>query len=260
MKKHGLRLFAVLLAAAGFLCMLPLAAEEEPSISIAYFALSHENAVYIEYAVDCRGFTPTASNIGMLFWTAEPSDPTRGKEDLRKPPLGYTEIENKNYSVFKYNRLTAVQMCDDIWARAYAVVDGKTYYSKVEKYSIVTYAARKLGLVDGVAETQDAQLPETLIAMLRYGAAFQKRSDYRTDTLATDILPAHRYTVTFDCAGADPIPCRRVFENRPFTAPPVPVRAGYTFQGWYLDDHPWNFATDPVTGTITLTARWKPKD
>ena len=155
MKTRGIRLFALLLVTAAVLSGLPLAAEEPPSVAVSYFALSHDNTVSIEYAVDCRGFVPTASNIGMLFWTAEPSDPTRGRETLCKAPLGYTEIENKNYSVFRYDRLTAEQMTDDVWARAYAVVGGRTYYSKVVKYSIVTYAARKLGLVDGVPETQD---------------------------------------------------------------------------------------------------------
>lgn len=255
MKTRGIRLFALLLVTAAVLSGLPLAAEEPPSVAVSYFALSHDNTVSIEYAVDCRGFVPTASNIGMLFWTAEPSDPTRGRETLCKAPLGYTEIENKNYSVFRYDRLTAEQMTDDVWARAYAVVGGRTYYSKVVKYSIVTYAARKLGLVDGVPETQDPQLTETLISMLRYGAAFQKLSDYRTDALATDILPSHRFTVTFDSAGGSPVPSRRVFENRPLSAPPAPSRHGFSFLGWFLDGRPWNFST-PITQNLTLTARW----
>ena len=41
---------------------------------------------------------------------------------------------------------------------------------------------------------------------------------------------------------------------------PDPVKAGYTFEGWYYDDHgtetKWNFDTDAAKYTMTLTAKW----
>ncbi len=39
------------------------------------------------------------------------------------------------------------------------------------------------------------------------------------------------------------------------TAPDTPVKSGYTFAGWYLDEEVYNFAT-PVTNDLTLTAKW----
>ena len=36
----------------------------------------------------------------------------------------------------------------------------------------------------------------------------------------------------------------------------APVKEGYRFDGWYLGDTEWNFATDIVTESITLTAKW----
>ncbi|MDR3136161.1 MAG: InlB B-repeat-containing protein, partial [Coriobacteriales bacterium] len=45
------------------------------------------------------------------------------------------------------------------------------------------------------------------------------------------------------------------------TAPAVtPAAAGYAFEGWYRDasgTQAWNFATDKVTGTTTLYAKWR---
>ena len=35
----------------------------------------------------------------------------------------------------------------------------------------------------------------------------------------------------------------------------TPTRSGYSFDGWYLNDEKYNFNT-PVTGDITLTAKW----
>lgn len=45
------------------------------------------------------------------------------------------------------------------------------------------------------------------------------------------------------------------------TAPtPDPVKDGYTFEGWYYDDHgtetKWDFAADAAKYTMTLTAKW----
>ena len=39
------------------------------------------------------------------------------------------------------------------------------------------------------------------------------------------------------------------------TAPDTPVKSGYTFAGWYLDEDVYNFAT-PVAENLTLTAKW----
>jgi uncharacterized repeat protein (TIGR02543 family) len=49
------------------------------------------------------------------------------------------------------------------------------------------------------------------------------------------------------------------------TEPPAPVRAGYTFGGWYRDPEGtelWDFAAGTVTGDIILYAKWiqKPVD
>lgn len=49
--------------------------------------------------------------------------------------------------------------------------------------------------------------------------------------------------------------------NTTITAPTNPVRAGYTFAGWYKEAalvNLWNFATDVVKTEINLYAKWNP--
>lgn len=257
MKERILRalgiLFAVALIAGGILTAV--IAEEAPTVSIEYFTLSHENAVYIEYAVDYRGFDGVPGNTGMLYWTKEPVKPELGTEDSRSGMLGYDEINGQKYYIFKYANLTAAQMCDDIWACAYATVDETTYYSNVEKYSVETYAARKLGLVPGVEGTKDETLKDLLRAMLEYGEKAQKHfKDARQDIYPTDIL--HPVTVTFDADNGTTPTAQTVWRNRKPAKPADPTKDGYTFAGWRNGNTEWNFDTDTVTEDVTLTAHW----
>ena len=129
MKKKIYLILATLLSVAAILCgILTVAlADEAPGVTISAHALELEKAVFIDYAVEYTGFTPTEKNIGMLFWTEEPEDITVDSPNAMKATTLGIDPENENYYIFKYDNLVASQMCDVIWARAYAVVDGKTY-------------------------------------------------------------------------------------------------------------------------------------
>lgn len=63
------------------------------------------------------------------------------------------------------------------------------------------------------------------------------------------------YTVTF--SGAT-VASQQVEYGKTVSKPADPTKEGYTFNGWYLADAVYDFAT-PVTGDITLTARWTAK-
>ena len=68
-------------------------------------------------------------------------------------------------------------------------------------------------------------------------------------------------TVTFDLAGGDmDYPVRYFFEDGNISSEIKPApRTGYTFGGWYkADGTAWNYASDRVTGDITLYAKWTP--
>ena len=189
MKKKIYQALTILLSVAAILCgILTVAlADEAPRVSISAHALELEKAVFIDYAVEYTGITPTEENIGMLFWTEQPEVATVDSPNAMKAKTLGIDPKNENYYIFKYDNLVASQMCDVIWARAYAVVDDVIYYSDLDSYSVVTYAARKLGLVEGVAATEDEALKVMLREMLEYGEAAQKTLNYKTEVLPTDI-------------------------------------------------------------------------
>ena len=68
------------------------------------------------------------------------------------------------------------------------------------------------------------------------------------------------YTVTFDANGHGTAPAETlVIKNGFITQPTAPTADGYTFGGWYKETECntlWNFTADPVTGTMTLYAKW----
>ncbi|MBT1161830.1 InlB B-repeat-containing protein [Bifidobacterium sp. SO1] len=65
------------------------------------------------------------------------------------------------------------------------------------------------------------------------------------------------YTVTFDTNGGSTLKPVTVKAGMPTARPTDPTREGYSFAGWLLDGQPYDFTT-PVTGNLTLTAKWEP--
>lgn len=78
----------------------------------------------------------------------------------------------------------------------------------------------------------------------------------------TATTPAATYTVTFNANGHGTAPAALtgIASGSTITAPTAPTADdGYTFGGWYKEaacTTPWDFATDKVTGDITLYAKW----
>lgn len=66
------------------------------------------------------------------------------------------------------------------------------------------------------------------------------------------------YTVTFVSNGGSLVASQTVSSGSKATAPAVPTREGYTFEGWYRDSSLSNiFSFDTaITGNITLYAKW----
>ena len=69
------------------------------------------------------------------------------------------------------------------------------------------------------------------------------------------------HTVTFNLNGGEGTPpAQQTVSQGQAAARPAtdPTRFGFEFVGWFLPNSatPWNFANNPVTGSITLEARW----
>ena len=63
------------------------------------------------------------------------------------------------------------------------------------------------------------------------------------------------YTVTFDADNGTENTTATVEHGKTAVAPADPIKAGYTFAGWYLGEAAYDFAA-VVTGDITLKAAW----
>ena len=94
-------------------------------------------------------------------------------------------------------------------------------------------------------------VPVTLIWV---GGSWQIKTQGRV--LVTEV-----YTVTFDSYGGTPVPPKQEVEyGHTATKPADPTLKGYTFAFWYLGEDEQNATAydfnTPVTGDITLTAKW----
>lgn len=65
-----------------------------------------------------------------------------------------------------------------------------------------------------------------------------------------------KYSVKFDSNGGTSVKTQTVIKNGVAKKPGDPVRAGYTFVGWYNDNVLYNFSSK-VIKNITLTAKWE---
>ena len=68
------------------------------------------------------------------------------------------------------------------------------------------------------------------------------------------------YNITFRANGHGATPAGyEVIGGSKLSAPEAPTETGYTFGGWYKESactNAWNFATETVTGDVTLYAKW----
>ena len=81
---------------------------------------------------------------------------------------------------------------------------------------------------------------------------------------AATIYAVWNYSVAFNSNGGSDVATKYVATsgNATVTAPANPTKSGYDFEGWYKEsglNNKWNFATDKVTSSITLYAKWTPK-
>ncbi|MBE6141078.1 MAG: hypothetical protein E7172_06090 [Firmicutes bacterium] len=66
----------------------------------------------------------------------------------------------------------------------------------------------------------------------------------------------NKCTVIYDAQGGSDIAAVEIQKNKTLEKPIDPVRVGYQFQGWFLEEEEFNFDT-PITKDITLVAKWK---
>jgi uncharacterized repeat protein (TIGR02543 family) len=89
--------------------------------------------------------------------------------------------------------------------------------------------------------------------------------DFAVDTINSNITLYAKwvelqYTVTFVSNGGSPAPAPQyITQNGRVITPPAMNRTNFSFSGWFKDQGlsvPWDFTNDPVSGNITLYAKW----
>ena len=194
MKKKLLIAALTLVMLFAFCLALNADGETTPTAEIFACNLEFGNQVYILYAVDV-GNAPgiTMENVGLKI---ERADGSKAPVDIVATEK--ETIAGKEYYVVIYKDLVAKEMGDIVTATPYVELGGVKYEGAHKNYSICTYAARMLGLVDGVTGTDDENLIKMLRDMLRYGASAQIKFNYKTDALASAMLD-NRINVTYNC-------------------------------------------------------------
>lgn len=199
------------------------AAEVSPVMSVDYISLSFKDSIYIKYAAYTDGEDAT-----LLIWNGEQEEYTVGTHIAEVTSETTQTIGGKVYSIFDYTGVTAKQMADVFYARAYVQIDGNDYYSPVCKYSVLNYAYSILGKTGTASTNEDLK---TLMAnMLAYGASAQTYLGYKTDRLATTDFYQIKVvggTLTDGCDRGFYLPDDQVTMTAPATD-----AAGTPFAGW----------------------------
>ena len=94
------------------------------------------------------------------------------------------------------------------------------------------------------------------------------KSEFSFDTAITEAITLYakwtpvKYTVTFNSNGGSEIKAKEVEYNTTISAPETaPTKEHYTFAGWFSDSETtaeYDFADTPITGDLTLYAKWTP--
>ena len=77
-----------------------------------------------------------------------------------------------------------------------------------------------------------------------------------TSFTVTVSLQSDLHTVAFDSAGGSEVKPQMVAVGECANEPEAPVREGYVFLGWYLNDVKFDFE-EPITQDLTLVAKWE---
>ena len=181
MKKRIVSLMLALVLVVGAIGTLGITTGAEstaPDLTIAQKNISFRDAIAIKFAVAACDY-----DVKLLTWTSAQTEYT--VDNAEKVITNYNTVDLPGYMVFDYTGVSAKQMTDVIYARAYAEVDGVDTYGDVINYSVLTYAYSKLGKLTTGDPTENANLIALLEDVLAYGASAQTYFDYAADRLAT---------------------------------------------------------------------------
>lgn len=136
------------------------------------------------------------SEVRMIFWNEPQSSYLKDNENIVDTVNGYEaefgktvsigSVKHEGVAIFRSSGIAAKEIGDTVYARAYVTDEaGNTYYSRVDKYSVLQYVHARyrqdeLG-TDTITDNQRAVYE----GVLRYGASAQNIFRYKTDRLVS---------------------------------------------------------------------------
>ena len=194
---------------------------DNPTLSVYKKNLSYSSEIYIMYAVSYSGFNPETYPVKMLFYNTIQTEYTKDNATYEVATSGKIIVSDVSCLVFASNGLSAKQMTEDIYARAYVEIDDQIIYSEVVKYSVLEYTYESMGKVN-------EKITNLLLAMKEYGSCAQINFNYLLDRLAN----ATYYNVNV-VGGTleDGFTQGRFNSTEEFTLV-APIKEGYEFVNW----------------------------
>ena len=195
---------------------------DNPTLSVYKKNLSYSSEIYIMYAVSYSGFNPETYPVKMLFYDTVQTEYTKDNATYGVATSGKIVVSDVSCLVYASKGLSAKQMTEDIYARAYVEIDDQIIYSEVVKYSVLEYTYEAMGKVN-------EKITNLLLAMKEYGSCAQINFDYLLDRLAN----ATYYNVNvINGTLSDGFTQGRFQLTEEFTITANQPEFGYKFIGW----------------------------
>jgi len=146
---------------------------------------------------------------GLLVWMEAdlPSDLAAAIVGSESYELKYEDAgEYQGYHEFVVSTkgIAAKEWGDVVYMRPYLEVDGVVQYGDMIEYSVLEYAKKVIEFATNDDPGDDmyrmAELYDTVVAMLNYGAAAQDLFDYKEDALMNSILSEEEKVLVWDDA------------------------------------------------------------
>lgn len=175
---------------------VPALIESDAKVALAGRSLLFKDIIKMRFYFDISATgvtTASPENSGLLVWSEEEyaALDTYTVDTAGKKIRGLTHSVNGYYA--DTQGIPAKNMVDKLYVRAYVILpDGSYEYSDITEFSPVMYAQIILE-----KESSSETMKELVIALMNYGAAAQKRFNYKTDNLMNAWLPAEQQTVAW---------------------------------------------------------------
>ena len=194
-----------------------------PVLSIYRNNVAYSDKLNILYAVSYQNIDINTNKVQLLFFDSVQEQYIKGKESYVSYSEGTSNIGGTPVLIYYSNGIAAKEMTKDIYAVAYVQIDGKDYYSEVNKFSVLEYAYKTL------ENTNTTELMANFMkAMLKYGSLAQQVLNYNTNRLADSTY----YNINVvDGSLSDGFTQGRIKENEVITLK-AKEKSGYVFLNW----------------------------